>query len=71
VRVTLARLIEQHGQTATTASLVIGRSRSYLIGFLNRGSPQKLSRDAQLLSKYFGVDALELGVLPDLEAEAA
>ena len=64
----LARLMQEQGKTAATLSRVIGRSPSYLSGFLNRGTPLRLQRaDAGRLARFLGVHECELGNLPQHE----
>lgn len=65
IRARLAALIEEHQAQRSRLSALIGRSPSYLSRYLRRHQPQRLPRtDARMLSRYFGVPELELGVAP-------
>ena len=62
VRVRLAELINEGGESGRSLSRLIGRNENYLEHFMRHGTPKRLHEDDRLkLAMFFGVDERELG----------
>jgi hypothetical protein len=58
----LERLIRERREDYAGLSRLLGRNPAYIQQFIKRGTPRKLdSADVQLLARYFGVSAADLG----------
>lgn len=61
-RVNLERLSRERRCSYASLSKMLGRNTSYLQQYMTKGSPKHLDeRDRMLLSRFFGVDEIELG----------
>lgn len=68
----LKRTAKERGEPLSALSVFIGRSRSYLQQFVERGSPKRLeAKDRDLLARYLQIDEELLGGPPSDNPERA
>ncbi len=71
-REVLKRTAQERREPLSGLSVFIGRSRSYLQQFVERGSPKRLdAKDRELLARYLGIDEELLGGPPSASPERA
>ena len=68
-RENLAKLIAERGENFGALSRLLGRNAAYIQQFIRRGTPKKLDEaDRRVLARYFGVDEILLGAIPERQS---